>query len=523
MLYNMKTSLFRSMWGMLLLGLLFVAPSCVKEDFDTVPQNPPSTLVANTTIKQLRDYYSNSDVLVKVSSLFPSAFYADLKAKGLDTVLIVKATVVSSDSAGSFYKSLSIDDGTGGISVSVDVKNLYKAYKPGQSVVLKLSDLYVKRYVSSSGSKGDLQLGVFGEGKTLGSIGDAEIVKYVELSGSRDVENPLKVTLSELSKDMLGRLIRVDGVQFVEQGKPYYESGVNTRTLQDCDGNALDLLMNSSYVLFGKELLPVKNGSIVGVLGIFNGKFQLAIRSDKDVVFVNDRCTKTTPTANTTIAALRAMYSGSTFMKITTPTVIEATVVANDASGNLYKQVFLQDATGGMELKINRKAMSADYPVGQKVIINCEGLFLGSYGGVTQLGGTFEGSSGTAFGGIEVGVEALKVFKVSGGTIIAPTITTISALSDANLMKLIQLDDVQFADSELGLAYAPSTSPTNRTLRDCGGATVVVRTSNFANFAKTVVPDKKGTFVGVLGKFNGTYQLILREAADANFTQPRCQ
>lgn len=506
-----------------------MAPSCVKEDFDTVPSNPPSLLEANTTIKQLRYYYDSSTTVAfkKIKDIYPQYFYNKLKASGLDTTLIIKATVVSSDSAGNIYKSVWIDDGTGGIEVPIDAKSIYSTYglKPGQPIVMKISDLCVKRFsYDNVTATGDIQIGVLDE-SGLGRIPGDIISKYIELSGARVAVTPITVKMSELNSSMVGRFVRIDGVEFVsvDTSKNYIDGTAATnRTLKDCDGNNLTL-RTSGYALFGAQPLPNKNGSIVGIFNIFNKVKQITIRSEKDVEFVNDRCVVNgVPVPNTTLAELRAMYTGSTYMQITTPVVVEATVIANDASGNLYKQVFLQDATGGMELKINRKAMSADYPVGQKVIINCEGLFLGSYGGVIQLGGTFEGTSGTAFGGIEAGVEAIKVVKVSGGTIIAPTITTISALSDANLMKLIQLDDVQFADSELGLAYAPS-STTNRTLRDCGGATVVVRTSNFANFAKTVVPDKKGTFVGVLGKFNGTYQLILREAADANFTQPRCQ
>jgi hypothetical protein len=65
---------------MLLIGLLFVAPSCVKEDFDTVPSNPPSLLEANTTIKQLRYYYDSSTTVAfkKIKDIYPQYFYLSL-------------------------------------------------------------------------------------------------------------------------------------------------------------------------------------------------------------------------------------------------------------------------------------------------------------------------------------------------------------------------------------------------------------------------------------------------------------
>lgn len=41
-----------------------------------------------------------------------------------------------------------------------------------------------------------------------------------------------------------------------------------------------------------------------------------------------------------------------------------------------------------------------------------------------------------------------------------------------------------------------------------------VRTSNFSDFAKDILPVGKGTLVGMLGRYNGTWQLTLRTKAD---------
>ena len=284
-----------------MLGLLIVATGCVKEDFDTVPSNPPSNLVATTTIKQLRELYGDSPVKVlkKIKDLYPQSFYDNLKANGLDTLLIIKATVTSSDSTGSFYKSVWVDDGTGGIEIPVDSKSLYStnAFKPGQPVVLTISDLYVKRYENSYGSPvGDIQIGVPTEdlGKIiLGRIDGDVITKYIQLSGTRGAETPLTVKISELNKEMIGRLIRIDGVEFASSdlGKKYVDGTLTTnRTIQDCDENKL-VLRTSGYALFGAQSLPTKNGSIIGIFTIYNGSTnQLTIRSEKDVEFVNDRC-----------------------------------------------------------------------------------------------------------------------------------------------------------------------------------------------------------------------------------------
>ena len=103
----MKKIFNRNVWSALLLGLLVTVSSCVKEDFDTVPPVTYSGLTATTTVKQLRSLYgSNVTGLKRISSLYSQAFYNELKSKGLDTALVIKGVVVSSDSAGAFYKSV---------------------------------------------------------------------------------------------------------------------------------------------------------------------------------------------------------------------------------------------------------------------------------------------------------------------------------------------------------------------------------------------------------------------------------
>ena len=52
--------------------------------------------------------------------------------------------------------------------------------------------------------------------------------------------------------------------------------------------------------------------------------------------------------ANTSIKALKAMHTAAgAYDVITTDIIISGVVVADDKSGNLYKQLFIQDATGG--------------------------------------------------------------------------------------------------------------------------------------------------------------------------------
>src|SRR5690349_18759107 len=76
--------------------------------------------------------------------------------------------------------------------------------------------------------------------------------------------------------------------------------------------------------------------------------------------------------ANTTIKALKAMHtSAGAFDVITTDIVISGIVVADDKSGNLYKQLFIQDATGGLQIMLDANSLYASYPVGRRIFIKC--------------------------------------------------------------------------------------------------------------------------------------------------------
>lgn len=89
--------------------------------------------------------------------------------------------------------------------------------------------------------------------------------------------------------------------------------------------------------------------------------------------------------ANTTIADLKALYEGTPY-HIEKDIVIGGQVISSDASGNIYRSLFIQDETGGIELKIGNSSLYNDYKTGQWVYVKCQGLTLGNYSGMLQLG-----------------------------------------------------------------------------------------------------------------------------------------
>jgi len=212
--------------------------------------------------------------------------------------------------------------------------------------------------------------------------------------------------------------------------------------------------------------------------------------------------------ANTTIAELKAMYSGE-LDSIDTNIIITGIVVANDESGNFYKQLEIQDSTGGIEVRVNRVKLYTQYKVGQRVYIKCQGLFIGRYHGLPQIGYKYQGSIGM----IPDAIIDQHIFRDSlPGTPPPPINTTIPGLSSSYLSMLIQIDSVHFAQA--GSVFAESNAATNRTIVDNHQNTLKLRTSNYANFASDTLPSGKGSIRGILSIYGTTYQLYIRDLND---------
>ena len=235
-------------------------------------------------------------------------------------------------------------------------------------------------------------------------------------------------------------------------------------------------------------------------------------------------------TANTTIAALKALHvtPNGGFDRITGDLIIEGTVVMDDRSGNYYKTLVIQDATGGIEIKFNDGYLYNQFPVGRKMFIRCKDLILTDYNKLTQITGSTVEQGGVLE---DVGLTEAQVrSKVVKGPISttppAPTVVTISELSSSlsKVSTLVQLKDVQFIKADTAKTYAdPVTKYSlNRTLMDCDGNQIILRTSGYSEFAGAKTPTGNGTLTGVLGIYGTTLQLYVRDLNDVKMDAPRC-
>lgn len=236
--------------------------------------------------------------------------------------------------------------------------------------------------------------------------------------------------------------------------------------------------------------------------------------------------------ANTSIKDLKALHvsTGGGYDIITSDLVISGVVVADDRSGNLYKQLFIQDATGGLQVMLDANSLYGSYPVGRRLFIKCKDLCLSDYNGMIELGvkATITGSPSLE------GIPSNLISKyIIGGSInnpVVPTVVTLSQLStspqDKYLGTLIQLNGWEFLDTTLTHSDTSAYKSTqNLDIKNCTSPVpeqTIIRTSAYANFASKLVPSGNGNVVAIYTVFGSTKQLIIRDESDVQLYGQRC-
>ena len=224
--------------------------------------------------------------------------------------------------------------------------------------------------------------------------------------------------------------------------------------------------------------------------------------------------------------------------------MIKAVVTGNDVSGNIYNQVSVQDASGAIIIAINGSGLSGYLPVGQEILVNLKGLYIGSYKKLPQIGGVntklSDGSLG--MGKIERAIwnEHFKILnpgEADASTVVPEEFdrtklnnltkeekAAFAAYMEANVCKLMTLKKVKFASANGTNVWAPGDTNTSLELIDAETGTrinknnLVVRNSGYSKFANEVIPqgvfDITGIFTRYHNKDYDTWQIVLRSTDD---------
>lgn len=205
--------------------------------------------------------------------------------------------------------------------------------------------------------------------------------------------------------------------------------------------------------------------------------------------------------------------------------VISGRVISCDSTGNIYKSLIIQDGTAALAISLDTTKIYTAYPVGEEVIIDMTGQYLGKYNGLFQMGkpqpynGTYEISfmSNSAFSAC---AQRNGLPRVNDIDTVYTSIEQIKSWRSSDSIakyqsQLICLKDVSFEGGGIN-TWAENGENTNRQLRDSKGNTITVRNSGYASFGRELMPAGTGTVVCILSYYGTDWQLLFRSAMDCH-------
>ncbi len=243
--------------------------------------------------------------------------------------------------------------------------------------------------------------------------------------------------------------------------------------------------------------------------------------------------TAATPKVNTSIHAVwERVHQSETgfvfFEREEEPLWLEAYVLSSDASGNFYKELFLQDKpenpTQGLRLLLDQTSLHALYQPGMKIYLKLNGLGAGIENGVLSLGSyEADGVATLARPLIENHVQrSEEVFEL------VPLKLRMQDLSLATRGLLVQLDAVQFAKSELGKTFSGEAFDTfdgERWIVSCANfRSLSLSSSTFSKFKSVLVDSLSGSIRGIHSRdyYNEKDLLKINHPEAIDFQQTRC-
>lgn len=263
-----------------------------------------------------------------------------------------------------------------------------------------------------------------------------------------------------------------------------------------------------------------------------------------------------TETANTSILELKEAFEGKTELIGYKPGterldddgnvidgehyIIKGRVVSSDASGNIYKSLVLQDETAALAFSLNQSSMYVDNPLGQEVVIDVTGLYIGYYRGLQQIGSPGEPYRGTPQLGFMPYSKWQQRAQLDGlpdtecqyihygetpepGKMYCYVFNSFDELDGKPLAplqsQLVEFRNVSFKGAG-ELNFSDYQESANRELIDAdGGTNLTVRNSGYSNFYADILPVGRGKVRGILSYYGDSWQLVLRSRSDVMITE----
>ena len=203
-------------------------------------------------------------------------------------------------------------------------------------------------------------------------------------------------------------------------------------------------------------------------------------------------------------------------------------ITGNDESGNIYNSLYIQDNTGALAISVAQGGLQGPFSVGQCVLVELKGLYIGGYGKQGQIGTTYtnpnkEGAT-PQVGRMSryIWQNHYKLIPAVDGLMVGPIECkwNLNSLDfEADCAKLVTLRGVTLAEADGTAVFAPDDGSAsivggsvNRTIADVSN--VVLRTSTYADFAKSIMPTTRVDITGIATRYNDVWQLLMRTERD---------
>ena len=247
-----------------------------------------------------------------------------------------------------------------------------------------------------------------------------------------------------------------------------------------------------------------------------------------DPTELNSRGNKAIVESNViSIAQLKSQYKnyittdyrdGKSYTKITSDIQIKGVVTGNDIEGNLYNEISLQDETGAIIIAISEGGIWGYLPIGTEIVVDLKDLYIGNYGLQAQIGVPYTNTSGNTYVSRMSKLLWNSHFKLTGNTKnIEPVTFNNSTWDNFNDgAKLATIKNVRFdVPNDTTTFASPNSGAGSKSIYFKGiDKSVMVYTSNYADFAATYVPTGKVNVTGIVITYNRYKEFIIRSIDD---------
>ena len=225
-------------------------------------------------------------------------------------------------------------------------------------------------------------------------------------------------------------------------------------------------------------------------------------------------------------------------MRIANGVQIKGVVTGHDVEGNLYNEISVDDGTAGIIICIAQGGLCGQLQIGQEILIDLGGLYIGAYRSQPQIGVPYTSTSASGqkstYPSRIARADWQNRFKLLGAPDASkaqPQKFDVSKVKDQNYVysmsgRLVKVSNISFDKADGKTTFAPEDEGKSTgfgVMRSFEGYTTNefgIRTSCYADFAAMPLPSGNLNVTGVLtcykssDRYDATVQLLLRQYSD---------